>query len=669
MALLKTRINKENKPYFIILAAIAVLGFILRILNLDVVTLWVDEYVHVLRAQEVVNGSGPLFKKDNGGILLTMIIIPLFKLFGETAFWARFPSVVFGTLSIPLIFLLAKKLFNKNVAVIAAFLGAFSLYLIFWSRMSRNYAVFEFFYLLLLTVFIYGFEHFKKPFKQPEFANNLRLNFKLILALPLILILSVISHNLSLFFLFSAGMFFLLMAVFKRVKPSIGDAAPKLYTIFGAVFLVVSIFLFIPGLSGVFKAPLSLFLPPDYVDWFVPDWSKLGEAWEQKPYESFDRYFDVLKYDLKYFYIFGILGFISALFINLRSGIFLLSFFVWPFILMSFVFREPYLPRYLIYIYPLFLISGAALVYYMFRWLNNFFFKNKSVKFKTAGSFILTAILILPIIRAGEIQSLVGAEKHSKFLVDSKLSRWSFTNWVEPYRALENVIQEDDAVLSTIPGSAKFYLKRDDVGWFRQRKYSPKEKGYVLNEYDDSGEANGRTLQNLKETMREYSKGWLFADYYLFGPLTDPQARNHVFQNMKYEFDASSNGDVYVFSWDHSENVTPMATVEHLGPNKTISQALRINLPDISNYPHVDFYIDCQGIDFNQEAVVIFNGSYSQFIPPPKSEGRGFTGVRVSTQNLKSGENTVQFKYQPGEQKHANDERTGFVIYNLRVGG
>lgn len=659
----------ENKPYLIILGLLIITGFILRVMNLGAVTLWVDEYVHVLRAQDVVNGTGSLFTNDNGGILLTMIIIPLFKIFGETAFIARFPSVIFGTLSIPLIFILAKKLFNKNVAVIAAFLGAFSLYLIFWSRMSRNYAIFEFFYLLLLTVFIYAFEHFKKPHNQPAFANNLHINIKYIAVMPVVLILSVISHNLSLFFVFSAGMYFLLMAIFKRIKPSLGDGLPKVYNVLGAVFLVISLFLFIPGLSGVMKAPLSLFLPPDYVDWFVPDWSKLGEAWENKPYESFDRYFDVLKYDFKYFYIFGILGFIAALFTNLRSGLFLLSFFVWPFILMSFVFREPYLPRYLIYIYPLFLISGAAFIYRVFLFVSNFLFKNKSPKFKYATTFILTALLIFPVFRTGEVWSLVSAEKQSRFLVDSKLSRWSFTNWVDPYNALKNEIKEDHAVLSTIPGSAKFYLQRDDVGWFRQRKYSPKDKGYVLNEYDDSGEVSARTLQNLKETMSQYPKGWLFADYYLFGPLTDPQARNHVFQNMKYEFEASSNGDVYVFSWDQSQNVSPMATVEHLGPNKPVSQALRINLPSISNYPHVDFYIDCEGIDFDQEAVVIFNGNYSQFIPPHKSEGRGLTGVRVSTQNLTNGENTVQFKYQPGESQPKNDTRTGFVIYNLRVGG
>lgn len=669
MTLLKSLAHKENKPYFIILMVILLAGFVLRLMNLGVVSLWVDEYVHVLRAQDVVNGNGPLFTSDNGGILLTMIIIPLFKVFGETAFMARLPGVIFGTLCIPLIFLLAKKLFNKNVAVIAAFLGAFSLYLIFWSRMSRNYAIFEFFYLLLLTAFIYGFEHFKNPLRQPEIANRFRINLKFVAALPVILLLSVISHNLSFFFLFSAGMYFLLMAVFKRMKPELGDALPKLYTVLGAVFLVVSLFLFIPGLSNIMKAPLSLFLPPDYVDWFVPDWSKLGEAWEQKPYESFDRYFDVLKYDFKYFYIVGILGLISSLFINLRSGIFLISFFVWPFILMSFVFREPYLPRYLIYIYPLFLISGAAMLYHTCSFVSRFFFKNKSVSFISLSTFILTALLVIPIFRTGEVWSLVSAEKHSKFLVDSKLSRWSFTNWAGPFNTLRDEIQPNHAVLSTIPGSAKFYLQRDDVGWFRQRKYSPKEKGYVLNEYDDSGEVSARTLQNLKETMERYPTGWLFADYYLFGPLTDPQARNHVFQNMKYEFEASSNGDVYVFSWGRTQNIEPMATVEHLGPNNTVSQPMRINLPGISNYPHVDFYIDCEGIDFNQEAVVIFNGNYSQFIPPPKGKGRGLTGIRVSTQNLKNGENTVQFNYHPGEEQPQNDTQTGFAIYNLRVGG
>lgn len=659
----------ENKPYIIALAAIMLTGFVVRLMNLGTVTLWVDEYVHVLRAQDVINGTGPLFTSDNGGILLTMIIIPLFKIFGETATVARFPSVIFGTLSIPLIFILAKKLFNKNIAIIAAFLGAFSLYLIFWSRMSRNYAIFEFFYLLLLIAFVYGFEHFKKPVNQPEFANKLRINFKYIAALPVILILSVISHNLSLFFVFSAGMYFFITAVIKRFKPDLGDGLPIVYNILGAFFFVIILFLFIPGLSDVMKAPLSLFLPPDYVDWFVPDWSKLGEAWSQKPYESFNRYFDVLQYDFKFFYLFAIFGFAAAFFINLRSGIFLLSFFVWPLVLMSFVFREPYLPRYLIYIYPLFLISGAAFVYTIFRFVSGFLFKKKSERFKYISTFLLTALLIFPLVRTGEVWSLATAEKNSKFLVDTKLARWSFTNWVDPFDAVKHRIEDDHAVLATIPGAVKFYLQRQDIGWFRQRKYDPKAKGYVLNPYEETTEPSARSLQNLQETMRNYPKGWLFADYYLFGPLTDPQTRKYAFENMKYNFDASVAGDVYVFSWDQSQNVQPMATVEHVGPGNEISQALTINMPGISSYPYIDFYIDCEGIDFNQEAVIVFNGRYSQFIPPHKKQGRGLTGIRVNTENLADGENRIQFKYHPGEEQSPNDVRSGFVIYNIRVGG
>ena len=176
--------------FTVLLSVLTIAAFLMRLYQVDFLTLWVDEYVHVDRARYFP--ESPLFTDDNNGILLTMFILPLFKLFEVSAFWARFPSVVFGTLLVPMIYLFAKKYFNRNTAILSATLVTFSTYLVFWSRLSRNYAVFAFFFLLLLY-FLGRAINVDDSFKQ---RKNRILNY---LKRLLLLIFSLYSPPLFLF--------------------------------------------------------------------------------------------------------------------------------------------------------------------------------------------------------------------------------------------------------------------------------------------------------------------------------------------------------------------------------------------------------------------------------------------------------------------------------------
>jgi hypothetical protein len=63
------------------------------------------------------------------------------------------PSVLFGILIIPLLFFFVKRLSNKRVALITAFLVTFFVLEIAWSRQARMYQQLQFFYLLSLFLF------------------------------------------------------------------------------------------------------------------------------------------------------------------------------------------------------------------------------------------------------------------------------------------------------------------------------------------------------------------------------------------------------------------------------------------------------------------------------------------------------------------------------------
>ena len=63
------------------------------------------------------------------------------KLFGTTVFALRLPSVIFGLLSIFLIFQIGRELFNDRIGLIGAALLAFSGHHIYWSQTARMYAM------------------------------------------------------------------------------------------------------------------------------------------------------------------------------------------------------------------------------------------------------------------------------------------------------------------------------------------------------------------------------------------------------------------------------------------------------------------------------------------------------------------------------------------------
>lgn len=82
--------------------------------------------------------------------------VPTVAIFGLTPFAARLPSAIFGVLCVPLIYLLAKKLFDRKTALIAAAFMALSPWSIQFSRVGFEANVGFFFTLAFITCLLYG---------------------------------------------------------------------------------------------------------------------------------------------------------------------------------------------------------------------------------------------------------------------------------------------------------------------------------------------------------------------------------------------------------------------------------------------------------------------------------------------------------------------------------
>ncbi len=165
---------KNKRVAFILLGFIFVLGFILRVYKLDKIppSLNWDEVAAGYNAYTIAHWG-----KDEWGETLPLVFTsfrddkhpvhiyltaPFVGIFGLNDFTVRFPAALFSSLSIILIFFLAKKFFQSNVVgLFAALFLSISPYHIHYSRGLWEVDFALFFFLLGLTLFFYGLEKYK----------------------------------------------------------------------------------------------------------------------------------------------------------------------------------------------------------------------------------------------------------------------------------------------------------------------------------------------------------------------------------------------------------------------------------------------------------------------------------------------------------------------------
>ena len=635
-------------------SGLVIVSLLVRLINIGELSLWVDEYVHVMRARNVVRGNGSLFTDDNNGILYTIFMLPFNALFGVTPFWSRFPSALFGAGAVLATYLMGRRLVNTYTGYLAAIFMALSLYQIYWSRLARNYAIFVCVFLILLIVF---WDWYVKGEKS---ASNLLSVRKIGFVLGA-LVLAMLSHQLAFFFLFGFCMYNILM-LFNELA-SRNFSVRSRYFIFGAPSLLIFLTLFIPFMTPLLHSVLSIILPERVATWVIPDWNRLAGLWKNSPLETFTIYNGVFQYDTRYIYLFAIPGIIWGYFKDRKLAIFLVSFLIVPFLLMSFIFREPSLPRYAIYLQPLVFISVSLFLYYVLRSLQN----SKWIKYSPIRPWLVIFPFLFTLVplKAEALANLIKVSKKSGYLVDRRLSQWAFTNWRDACVYLKLNMQPGDVILSTVPQAVNFYMDEDVAYNFRQLNYNTQIKEYVKNEPVKTSEPSAHTADNLNNTMLNYSRGWLLADYYLEGALVDQESRYLVYNNMVYH-PSISDGDIKVFSWDESSRNLPyQSIIIDLGRSEewTVSHELSVGIPANALFsPTIYLQVNAFWIDDPTEASVVINGQYRAYLPVTPSNRIESLTVSIETQYLLEGANTIQFEY---NKDCKGDTRKGFIIYQV----
>lgn len=651
---------------WMLVSAITLIAFVIRVYGIGRFSFWFDEYLHIIPAAEFLSGKGLHHIDGINGRFTTYIEIIFLGIFGVNEFAGRLPMALFSAATVPILYLLTLKMFNKKVAILTIIFFTLSLYMTFWGRVSRNYATFLPFYLLFTSYLL----SFLEPVKDSisNLATKVSFSWKWLGITLLLFALALFNHPLTIFFIFAFSFYGATCWVINLIEGQGRVRFLNKYTPLLISFLAIFFMLTKSG-NGFFRKILGILMPQNMLEFIVPDATRLADLWNKDAFEAFRFYADVLTTDMSYVWVLFIIGVVFGYKHYSKSVLLSLGQFGFIFLLLAFVFREGTVTRYLYFIYPFYLMLVSLGIVTLGEITFSKFIKKPNLNNSTFIKLI-TIVVVIVICKPSNLKAFLTRTEHGQ-LVDKNISEWYYTNWKDPIDYVRQNMTEGDVILSTVPNAPRLYLGVDSakLGWFRQMHYDGNEKKYVQN-IPDGKKVSGYTTEEFMSTIKNNPRGWLLADYYFYNVMTDPQARQFAIEHLDYHFGASRDGSVQVFSWDNSKPKTEETPIlvelgKPLGRSQSDEKSFNLNL---TGQDKVLFIFDEEGIDVSGEAVIQINGGQMFPIPKPENSrgwGKEYATMEIPAQYLNNGSNKAQFYYNP--QVVADDIRPGFVIYNVRM--
>jgi hypothetical protein len=471
-------LEHDEKIYLLLIFLLSIIGFYLRLTHLNYQSFWIDETISSDAAVSILKNGIPIFPSGmiyDRSILNTMFIASSFGVFGISEFAGRLPSVIFGTLSIPVTYLLGKKLGNKNIGLAAALFMAFSLLDITWARQARMYAQLQFFVVLSFYLFWVVVEE-KKIKYIPLFLISILAAF--------------LSHESGVFLILVFLLYIFLINmknVFVWCREFLKDAKThSIYVVIGVLLLILLFKILYDVLPDLF--PL-LKVEPIYNDFYVT--------------------FLVYSYQiLLYLYILGIIVFISSENNNLKILLLItfipFYFFIWAPPLAGPDLTRAYNSRYILWYIPFFYIISA----YSIQWIIKNIF-GKTI-FRSAINFVfifivILLIILLPLAFTTSPKAIYGFYENIQNLHQPDI-RTAFTY-------VKNQMNTDDIIISDTTGTSEAMYYLGDK-FLSDRNYDLYEKKLLFERdgrrYDIYGNASIiENLTMLKDIVRTNKRGWL----------------------------------------------------------------------------------------------------------------------------------------------------------------
>ena len=149
-------VGKRITKYGLALLAIVLIGLFLRLYHVGTQSIWLDEAYSIVLSKMSLSQIMQATGADVHPPLYYFILHYWVALFGASAVAVRLLSVLFGVLTIPMVYLVGRQLFNKEAGLVGALILALSWFNIFYSQEARMYTLM----VLLVLLFVYFFWRF-----------------------------------------------------------------------------------------------------------------------------------------------------------------------------------------------------------------------------------------------------------------------------------------------------------------------------------------------------------------------------------------------------------------------------------------------------------------------------------------------------------------------------
>lgn len=280
---------EEAAPWLVLI--ITLVGGVLRVLLLDSKGMWLDETFSVwLANHSLADMLRWIIKIDQHPPLYYLLLHTWIALDGDTPYHVRLLSVLFGTGTIPVVYLIGKRMSGVVVGLAAAVILAFSLFNIYFAQETRMYTLLTFnaavamYALVRLLTDLRSVRPIGSQFREQWLSRPRRLTIRAVetdlawVAFVVFSAATLLSHNTAILFPLATNTFVLGLMLYQRIKKS-GT---------GPAFRA-------PSLANWAKAQMGIFLL--WSPWLVSFIKQAGAVdqrfWIPKP--TWDAVIQVLK--------------------------------------------------------------------------------------------------------------------------------------------------------------------------------------------------------------------------------------------------------------------------------------------------------------------------------------------------------------------------------------
>jgi 4-amino-4-deoxy-L-arabinose transferase-like glycosyltransferase len=492
---------------------ILLVGLSLRIANLDGPDLNVDEVLHVFAAENLLAGNGPTLPSGRPyrrAMLYTDVVAIAGRFGGVNEWTARVPSVIFGTLTIGLVFMMGRTWYSDATGLVAAFITALAPMQVAFSREARMYAMFEFCFLLGVFAFYLGFETAPKRTATSRVPDPIRKWCAAAEIWPLMLLLAAAAlvlarylHDLTLIALIGPAAYVVAMALVAFGHSGLRLSRDK-YIVSMAVLVVA-------GLSYGYARRVW-----EYYSWtfsYTPEWAVLNTG--------IGYYAQALSNEYGLIFHTLLLASAVALRRNTKATLFLLACFGVPVALQTVFFPWKH-QRYILHLIPLMLVlfsAGAVpvvgLAYRSLeRWARGTAGRSAArlVAIVLTAGAILFGLWFMPWFRQGLL-----VHRHTQGTVAGVYHH----QWQTAASRVSNLAAPSDVVIASAPALARYY-------GVSQRLYYLANDSTAMHLEAGARDAEGRPIEYiagapmildvemLDRVVTGHQSGWIVTERFRF---------------------------------------------------------------------------------------------------------------------------------------------------------